>query len=109
MSIVKVSFLIISTITHSWYNYFLYIFSQLDMWNNSFSQSCISPVRSQISLGLLLPLVLHLDLALPRGVVGAAAEAGQGAAHHAHLAVVFPHNLRVTRRLCLFSASVNPA
>ena len=61
-----------------------------------------------MSLGLLLPLALHLYLADLCVVGAAAAEAGQGAAHHANLAVVFPQHLGVTGGLSLLAAPMDP-
>ena len=55
----------------------------------------------------LLPLALHLHLAGLRGV-GAAAEAGQGTTHHAHLAVVFPQHLGVAGGLSLLPTPMDP-
>ena len=59
--------------------------------------------------GYLLPLALHLHLVVL--LVGGAvtAEAGQGGADHAHLAVVSPDHFVIARGLGLFPAPMYPA
>ena len=61
-----------------------------------------------MSLGLLLPLALHLYLAVLCIVGAAAPHVGQGAAHHAYLAVVFPQHLGVAGGLSLLPAPMDP-